>query len=378
MEVIEVYPTNCISIHAYFESLSFPPMFSIPHLLGKSNFIAWRAFMEPILLKNTYSAKLILGEWNEPKAQVTAGEMGAETDQARKDWQFANTATCRFIRATLALNVVPFVRQHSTAKALYLNLIWLYGEDGGIDTQGGPPVPSDVKSANPQRNRASLLAALESDRPLGDLFGSNLLSSPSSYPSSNSSTTSLLPKASTSSIAAGEGKRPDSQALPPKYLREITAQAPPPPSRIHIYERTRISPDPSLETIHEEPHPGQRVSFGRGGSSGSKDRSVSPISSSGASDVDDIVSGMALHLQSGVQTDKTQDLSPIEDLDDASHTKHHDESRTDTVVKVPPKSRVSTGTQKQSKTREKFSFSFPLRRLNKDKIKNKEQEKERK
>lgn len=294
MEVVEVYPTNCISIHAYFESLSFPPMFSIGQLLGKSNFKVWRASIEPALLKNPYSSKLILGEWDEPKVQASASQTEAELDQARKDWQFANTATCRFIRATLALNVTPFVRQHSTAKALYLNLIWLYGGEAGIDTQGGPPVPSNAKTGNPQTNRASLLAALESDKPLGDVTSlASMLQAPSGFASSNSSTTSLLLKSPTSSIVATGSKRPDSQTLPVKYLQELAAQRPqPPPPRIHIYERTRISPDASLETIHEEPHPGRRVSLSRGADSAKKSMSVSPVTSSDVSDDDDIVSGL--------------------------------------------------------------------------------------
>lgn len=39
------------------------------------------------------------------------------------------------------MNVIPHVRQHNTAKGLWHNLLWLYGEEAGIDTQGGPPVP---------------------------------------------------------------------------------------------------------------------------------------------------------------------------------------------------------------------------------------------
>ncbi|KAK4948124.1 hypothetical protein LTR10_013178 [Elasticomyces elasticus] len=352
MEVVDVYPTNSISIYAYSESLSFPPMFSVTHLLGKSNFKAWRACIEPILLKNPYSSKLILGEWNEPTVQASAGQTNAELDQARKAWQSANTATCRVIRATLALNVVPFIRQHSTAKALYLNLIWLYGEDAGIDIQGGPPAPSSAQTANPNRNRASLLAALESDKPLGDVIGiGNLFPPPSAYASSNSSTTSLLPKSSTSSSAAAETKRPDSQALPTKYLQEIAVQPLPPPPRIHIYERTRISPDPSLETIHEEPHPGQRVSFGRAASAGSNNLSISPITSSEASGDDDI------------------DLSPSEDVGGESYSaknNKHGEWGPSVVVKDLSNSLYGSGKQKQSRTRKRFSFSFPLRRLNKN------------
>lgn len=39
------------------------------------------------------------------------------------------------------MNVIPHVRQHNTARALWHNLLWLYGEEAGIDTQGGPPGP---------------------------------------------------------------------------------------------------------------------------------------------------------------------------------------------------------------------------------------------
>lgn len=63
------------------------------------------------------------------------------------------------------MNVIPHVRQHNTARGLWHNLLWLYSEEAGIDTQGGPPVPGN--DGNMQGaggggggGRAKLLAAM--------------------------------------------------------------------------------------------------------------------------------------------------------------------------------------------------------------------------
>lgn len=312
MNIIDIYPDTAVSAHSSFKSLSFPPILSIDQLLGKSNFKSWRSSIEPVLLANTLSSKLVLGDWPEPSRERAASSAFAfdnptvgvaQIEQERSEWHTANAATCRFIRATLALNVAPFVRQHNTAKALYLNIIWLYGDEAGIDTQGGPPVPADAHFQNTmqQKTRAGLLAALENSScsitPYGQVAaaaGGRLSLSPN-VSSNNSSTLSLLAGPSSSPAASRsvlDVSRPDSQALP---ARDIPMIAPPPPALVHIYERTRQSPDPSLDTIHEheEPHPGRRVSFGhcsrsRSGTAGSgSEEDISPLSLSEMSVEDD-------------------------------------------------------------------------------------------
>jgi hypothetical protein len=199
--VVTIYPSCPISAHSYFDSLSFPPVFSIGPLVGKSSFQRWRSEIQPVLFSNPYSSRLIVGNWTEPgllggsRAGTDEGEE-EDLDRRRCEWQTANTATCRFIRATLALNVAPFVRQHKTAKALYLNLVWLYGEDGGIDTQGGPS-PSEAgygKLPKGRASRASLLAALQGDdNAFADVMMAGDVSSPYSPSPSSVGKLSLLP-----------------------------------------------------------------------------------------------------------------------------------------------------------------------------------------
>jgi hypothetical protein len=57
--------------------------------------------------------------------------------QALAAWDHANLALCRFIRGTLAMNVLPFVRRYTEAKALWDALVGLYGEANGIAMAGG-------------------------------------------------------------------------------------------------------------------------------------------------------------------------------------------------------------------------------------------------
>lgn len=172
------------SIHNH----KFPPANSLYQLAGKSNFQLWLSAIKPYLFSNIESTGLILGGWAEPKpgpnpwSKPTAPTTGEDDPTStsehwdRERWTAANTETCRFIRGTLAMNVIPHVRQHHTAKALWHNLLWLYGEEAGIDTQGGPsgPVSGPPESANSNGNenlsarnrkggngnRSKLLAAL--------------------------------------------------------------------------------------------------------------------------------------------------------------------------------------------------------------------------
>lgn len=246
----------------YFGYLRFPadPAAAVGILKGKSNFGPWHSAIEPILLSNPHSSKLIIGTWAEPRLPpASTEEEQAQFDEERRQWHSANTATCRFIRATLAENVVPFVRQYNTAKPLFFNLVWLYGEDAGIDTQGGPPVPANAPTLNAKRGRTSLLAVLEAKRTLDYLppvgVTLNLPSPPSTTASSQASSSSC---SSGSSSVIVEDQRKSPQTLVPESSQEQHT------SLIRNFERTRISSDPNLETIHEheEPHPGRRVPSG--------------------------------------------------------------------------------------------------------------------
>src|ERR1700742_4913657 len=94
---------------AFFGNLEFPtdPVAVVGLLKGKSNFQPWHSAIQPILLSNPSSSELILGTWTEPHSPTSCtAEEQATFDQERREWHTANTGTCRFIRATLAENVV--------------------------------------------------------------------------------------------------------------------------------------------------------------------------------------------------------------------------------------------------------------------------------
>ncbi|KAK7892830.1 hypothetical protein LTR67_007067 [Exophiala xenobiotica] len=367
MNIIDIYPdtANGISAHSYFKSLSFPPILSIDQLLGKSNFKSWRSSIEPVLLANALSSKLILGDWPDPSPRDSRAASSAfasasafdnpnptigvgvgggvaqkieQEQQERTEWHRANAATSRFIRATLALNVAPFVRQHNTAKALYLNIIWLYGDEAGIDTQGGPPVPAGAHPQNMQQKaRAGLLAALENSSSMIMPFPSqaaaatggrlSLSLSQNAVSSNNSSTSTLSMLAGPASSPASASRsvldvsRPDSQVLPATQTTPLVI-VPPPPAVVHIYERTRQSPDPSLDTIHEheEPHPGRRVSFGHRTRTRTRSRADAGSGSGSDSEEDtSTISPLSLSEMSVEDDDDDDDsdvvdLSPIDDI----------------------------------------------------------------
>ena len=279
--------------------LEFPPNDNLDLLKGKSNFPKWHSSIQPILLSNPHSSKLILDGWTEPEATDYSHRPVEEFDRDRREWHTINTATCRFIRSTLALNVTPFVRQHNTAKVLYFNLVWLYGDDAGIDTQGGPPLPPEA-NRNSQRNRTSLLAALEKKGSLGQTIGI-AVSTPT--PATNSNTNpipSSLPTRTAFVNHSGTSVR-KSRLNPNRFPSASCSRYP----QSHLclsspsfLERGRASPCLSLETIPEEPHPGRRVLSGQypgleydeNGRADELQRSVSPLTLSGGSDEDDEVS----------------------------------------------------------------------------------------
>jgi hypothetical protein len=152
--------------------LSHATQRSIPTLLGKSNFELWHASIDPILLSNEQARSLISGAWFEPRSLPSSSShptsptspvsavlspshshtilynvlhapplsrASISTHQAaHRTYEHANLTITRFIRGTLAINVLPFVRQHTSAKGLYEQLVYLYGERAGIDMFGGP------------------------------------------------------------------------------------------------------------------------------------------------------------------------------------------------------------------------------------------------
>jgi hypothetical protein len=147
--------TNRTTISA---PLALPSPSTLPVLLGRSNYTVWHAAIHRILTSHPLTATLLSGSWTEPRARCpmssptasppnataptkTTVEMHQNAhSQALLAWDHANLALCRFIRGTLAMNVLPFVRRHAEAKALWDALAGLYGEANGIAMAGGPMV----------------------------------------------------------------------------------------------------------------------------------------------------------------------------------------------------------------------------------------------
>ena len=160
--------------------LSYASQRSVPTLLGKSNFGVWHASIDPILLSNEQAHSLVSGTWFEPRSPPSSSSLPTSptslvsitsspsqthaslytilhahslsrtsltTHQAaHRAYEHANLTVTRFIRGTLAINVIPFVRQHASAKGLYEQLIYLYGERAGIDMFGGPTMNMALQS----------------------------------------------------------------------------------------------------------------------------------------------------------------------------------------------------------------------------------------
>ena len=87
---------------------------TLPVLLGRSNHARWHAALSPILASRSL-----------PPNDLT------------------NLHLCRFIRATLAMNVLPHVQLHQQAGRLWDKLNELYGVENGIAAVGGPRVRRD-------------------------------------------------------------------------------------------------------------------------------------------------------------------------------------------------------------------------------------------
>ncbi|KIW73592.1 hypothetical protein PV04_01696 [Phialophora macrospora] len=394
---------------AYFGHLEFPtdPVAVVGLLKGKSNFQAWHSTIQPILLSNPSSSELIIGSWAEPRCSTPCtADQQAAFDEDRRDWHTANTGTCRFIRATLAENVVPFVRQYNTAKTLFFNLVWLYGEDSGIDTQGGPPVPVNAHTMSAKRGRASLLAVLEAKRtldylpPVGVTF---------TLPSPTTPTSGCTVSSSSSNVN-GAATRDHLKSLPSRIPEDPDAEHH--LTLIRSFERTRISEpnsnsnsnsnsNPTLETIHEheEPHPGKRIRISSGHAIGSchsardvlSERSISPLTlsdSTSGSDEDDYHRGYR-HRQTPHSHLHLEDIGST-----GITTTSHPHTHTQASSRGPKKRRASAEPDEEeggegedgrrlrkasfasmlkavrpgkARKRDTFSLSFPLRRLDANK-----------
>jgi hypothetical protein len=187
---------------------------------------------------------------------------------------------------------------------LFFNLVWLYGEDSGIDTQGGPPVPVNAHTMSAKRGRASLLAVLEAKRtldylpPVGVTF---------TLPSPTTRVSDCTVSSSPSSTD-GATTRDHLKSLPSTIPEDQAAGDD--SALIRSFERTRVSEpnpnskstsNPNLETIHEheEPHPGNRIRISSGHAIGSNhtardvlsDRSISPLTLSDSTSESDEVGG---------------------------------------------------------------------------------------
>lgn len=136
-------------------NLALPSPSTLPILLGHSNYTLWHSAINPILTSHQPISTLLSGSWTEPRlvrptlsptippAPNTNTKANTQTQaqahaQALAAWDQANLVVCRFIRGTLALNVLPFVRRYSDAKLLWDALVALYGEANGIARAGGP------------------------------------------------------------------------------------------------------------------------------------------------------------------------------------------------------------------------------------------------
>lgn len=130
--------------------LIFPSSSTLPVLLGRSNYTAWYSAIKPLLHLHPLTRALLSGSWTEPRRAMSFPTAPAPNTSTSIDlqkhahalaaWDHANLTTCRFIRDTLAMNVLPFVRRHSEAKALWDTLVGLYGAGNGIAMAGGPVI----------------------------------------------------------------------------------------------------------------------------------------------------------------------------------------------------------------------------------------------
>ena len=129
-------PSSILSGHA-----------SIPPLLGRSNFPQWRSYMTRILQEDVQARTLIFhngsdipGNFPSPSAiskPTNTPPVEGISSIPNGAHQKSNLEVCRFIRSTLAMNVAPFVRGQTSAKALWQQLNLLYGDQTATGNHGG-------------------------------------------------------------------------------------------------------------------------------------------------------------------------------------------------------------------------------------------------
>lgn len=240
-----------------FVSLDFPYIDSIDQLIGSSNFDQWHSTVRPILLFNPHSSGLVLGKWKIPGAGLSCPPED-QLVEARREWNAANDATCRFIRATLAPDVARSVQQYSTAQALFFNLVRLYGMNVGLDMQSYAEVPiTEPVIWGREKNKVRRLSAstprTKRSKSHMPTRSKNILpwctDSISSSSSNVSSCSPILPKAF--------GHTHSGEYDPAQYQDDAAKQ-----QHVTVVERRSTSPCPSIEKFDEEPHPGRRVPSG--------------------------------------------------------------------------------------------------------------------
>lgn len=259
-------PTSTFSSDTDLE-LSHISQCTIPTLLGKSNFRKWHASIDPILLSNDQARSLILGTWFEPPSPRSSDTLSTTSPQSPISvspispsptqpysilhapslshtsftthqtllhaYERANLTMTRFIRGTLGMNVTPFVRQHTSAKGLYEQLIYLYGERAGIDMVGGPAMNIDMNMSVSLRSRRTTESSIRRISEHGDDISPMLqIVDTQASPLQNRRTTDE------SSLGYGSGMNTNSNTrrnphniLPGNHSRQTPAQQPIPPKK---------------------------------------------------------------------------------------------------------------------------------------------------
>ena len=252
----------------------FPPSSTLPTLFGRSNYTKWHSSMSSSLLSHPWANALIFGRWSEPSSRYStrstssawssSKSSNAEVAVKPSPWpaqsthEIANLETCRFIRSTLAMNVVPFVNGHTCARALWEQLVFLYGDQGGIDARGGSAIPSPKSLEGGGFNQLS-----------SNLRYTTIKSSKGASRSSRTQTSSDRPKkvafdfgfreeGSDNRAAIGLRKttEPESAAIPVSFLMSTYTSFPAAPSS--SLSSRRPSHPPPLHFDINQSHSGDR------------------------------------------------------------------------------------------------------------------------
>ena len=109
------------------------------HSHSWANALIFAGASEP---SSTRSALSISSVSSSSRSSVAGHPVRSLPRQSQSPHELANVQTCRFIRSTLALNGIPFVNSHTSAEALWEHIVFLNGEQAGIDMYGESAVSS--------------------------------------------------------------------------------------------------------------------------------------------------------------------------------------------------------------------------------------------